>query len=130
MRRNKMATYIRNEISNYAKSITVEIDFNKFSNGQSHAFFETLKGVASIAKLTADNYLSQRIETDIVNADVQQKSGDMRMGSYDEHAVKQIKESMIIKNELPNEVNTFIEKLQNKTLGVVPVDFYEVANRY
>jgi hypothetical protein len=52
------------------------------------------------------------------------------MGSYDEHAVKQIKESMIIKNELPNEVNTFIEKLQNKTLGVVPVDFYEVANRY
>jgi hypothetical protein len=61
---------------------------------------------------------------------VQQKSGDMRMGSYDEHAVKQIKESMIIKNELPNEVNTFIEKLQNKTLGIVPVDFYEVANRY
>jgi hypothetical protein len=54
----------------------------------------------------------------------------MRMGSYDEHAVKQIKESMIIKNELPNEVNTFIEKLQNKTLGIVPVDFYEVANRY
>jgi hypothetical protein len=61
---------------------------------------------------------------------VQQKSGDMRMGSYDEHAVKQIKESMIIKNELPDEVNTFIEKLQNKTLGIVPVDFYEVANRY
>ena len=103
-------------------------DWKDIPNG--HAFFETLKGVASIAKLTADNYLSQRIETDIVNADVQQKSGDMRMGSYDEHAVKQIKESMIIKNELSNEVNTFIEKLQNKTLGIVPVDFYEVANRY
>ena len=89
-----------------------------------------LKEVASIAKLTADNYDSNRIAEDIINADAQKPSGDMRMGSYEEHAVKQIKESMIIKNELPDEVNTFIEKLQNKTLGVVPVDFYEVANRY
>jgi hypothetical protein len=180
MRRNKMATYLRQEISSYAKSITVEIDFNKFSNRQiknmikyirnghvskgdsatstivrwvfkkysmphflygrwwsdwkdipnGHAFFETLKGVASVAKLTADNYDSNRIAEDIINADAQKPSGDMRMGSYEEHAVKQIKESMIIKNELPDEVNTFIDKLQNKTLGVVPVDFYEVANRY
>jgi hypothetical protein len=173
MRRNKMATYLRQEISSYAKSIIVEIDFNKFSNGQiknmikyirnghvskgdsatstivrwvfkkysmphflygrwwsdwkdipnGHAFFETLKGVASVAKLTADNYDSNRIAEDIINADAQKPSGDMRMGSYEEHAVKQIKESMIIKNELPDEVNTFIDKLQNKTLGVVLLIF-------
>ena len=29
-----MATYLRQEISSYAKSITVEIDFNNFSDGQ------------------------------------------------------------------------------------------------
>ena len=175
-----MATYLRQEISSYAKSITVEIDFNKFSDGQikniikyirrghvskgdsatstivrwlfkkysmphflygqwwsdwknipfGHPFFQTLKGVASVAKLTADNYDSKRIEEDLINADAQNPSGDMRMGSYDKHMSQQLKQSMIIQTELPDEVKTFIEKLQNKTLGVVPVDFYEVANRY
>lgn len=175
-----MATYVRQEISNYAKSITVEIDFNKFSNGQiknmikyirkghvskgdsatstivrwlfrkysmphflygrwwsdwkdipnGHIFYQTLKEVASVAKLTADNYDSQRINEDLIKALEQNPSGDMRMGSYDTAMLAQLKQSMIVQNELPDEVKTFIEKLQNKTLGVVPVDFYEVANRY
>lgn len=175
-----MATYLRQEISSYAKSITVEIDFNKFSDGQiknmikyirrghvskgdsatstivrwvfkkysmphflygrwwsdwknipfGHTFFETLKGVASVAKLTADNYDSKRIAEDLINADAQNPSGDMRMGSYDTAMLEQLKQSMIIQTELPDEVKTFIDKLQNRTLGVVPVDFYEVANRY
>ena len=175
-----MATYLRQEISSYAKSITVEIDFNKFSDGQiknmikyirnghvskgdsatstivrcifkkysmphflygrwwsdwhnipfGHTFFETLKGVASVAKLTADNYDSQRINEDLINALEQNPSGDMRMGSYDELVMQQLKKSMTIKSELPDQVETFIEKLQNRTLGVVPMDFYEVANRY
>jgi len=175
-----MATYLRQEISSYAKSITVEIDFNKFSDGQiknmikyirnghvskgdsatstivrcifkkysmphflygrwwsdwhnipfGHTFFETLKGVASVAKLTADNYDSQRINEDLINALEQNPSGDMRMGSYDELVMQQLKKSMTIKSELPDQVEIFIEKLQNRTLGVVPMDFYEVANRY
>ena len=175
-----MATYLRQEISSYAKSITVEIDFNKFSDGQiknmikyirrghvskgdsatstivrwlfkeysmphflygrwwsdwkdipnGHIFYQTLKEVASVAKLTADNYGSKRIDEDLVSVLEQKPSGDMRMGSYDEHMSQQLKQSMTIQNELSDEVKTFIEKLQNKTLGVVPVDFYEVANRY
>ena len=175
-----MATYLRQEISSYAKSITVEIDFNKFSDGQiknmikyirrghvskgdsatstivrwifkhysmphflyggwwsdwrnipnGHSFFETLKKVASVAKLTADTYDSRRIEEDLVKANSQEPSGDMRMGSYDEHMSQQLKQSMTIQNELSDEVKTFIEKLENRTLGVVPVDFYEVASRY
>lgn len=175
-----MATYLRQEISNYTKSITVEIDFNKFSDGQilnmikyirnghvskgdsatstivrclfkkysmphflygrwwsewenipnGHSFFETLKGVASIAKLTTDQYTAKRLEEDITNAESQKPSGDMRMGSYDEEVIKQIKKSMIIKSELSDEVKTFIEKLENRTLGVVPMDFYQVATKY
>lgn len=175
-----MATYLRQEITNYAKSIIVEIDFNKFSDGQiknmikyirnghvskgdsatstivrwvfkryamphflygrwwsdwkdipnGHAFFETLKGVASVAKLTADNYDLKRLEDDIAHADAQKTTCDMRMGSYDKHMTQQLKQSMVIKNELSDEVKVFIEKLQNRTLGVVPVDFYEVSDNY
>ncbi len=54
----------------------------------------------------------------------------MRMGSYDKHMTQQLKQSMVIKNELTDEVKTFIEKLENKTLGVVSVDFYDIANNY
>lgn len=175
-----MATYLRQEISNYTKSITVEIDFNKFSDGQiknmikyirnghvskgdsatstivrcifkkysiphflygrwwsdwkdipnGHAFFETLKGVASVAKLTAGNYDLKRLEDDIANAEAQNSSGDMRMGSYEEPVIQQLKKSMTIKSEFSDEVKEFLEKLENRTLGVVPMDFYEVATRY
>jgi len=175
-----MATYLRQEISNYIKSVTVEIDFNMFSDGQiknmikyirnghvskgdsatstvvraifrkysmphflygpwwsdwkdipnGHTFFETLKGVASVAKLTADSYDLKRLEDDIINANVQRNTCDVRMSSYDKHIRQQLKQSMIIKNELPDEVKIFIDKLQNRTLGVVSMDFYEVANKY
>lgn len=175
-----MATYLRQEISNYTKSITVEIDFNMFSDGQiknmikyirnghvskgdsatstvvrcifkkysiphflygrwwsdwkhipnGHSFFETLKGVASVAKLTADQYMSKRIDEDIANAEAQNSSGDMRMSSYEEPVIQQLKKSMTIKSEFSDEVKEFLEKLENRTLGVVPLDFYEIADRY
>lgn len=175
-----MATYLRQEISNYAKSITIEIDFNKFSDGQiknmikyirnghvskgdsatstivrcifkkysmphflygrwwsdwknipnGHSFFKTLKEVASVAKLTADQYDSKRIEEDIANAEAQNSSGDMRMGSYDKPVIQQLKKSMIIKSEFSDEVKEFLEKLENKTLGVMTMDFYQVATKY
>lgn len=175
-----MATYLRQEISNYATSIKVEIDFNKFSDKQiknmikyirsghvskgdsatstivrwlfkeysmphflygnwwtdwknipnGHSFFKTLKEVASVAKITADSYDTRRIEEDLISADEQKPSGEMRIGSYDDQLMQQLKKSMTIESELPDEVKTFIEKLQNRTLGVIPVDFYEIANRY
>lgn len=175
-----MAIYLKQEVMQYTKSITMEIDFNLFSDRQiknivrqvrngsvsqgrtmpsavarwlikkypiphfsfsrwysswknipdGHTFFKTLKNVASIAKISADSYDMRHIETDIVNANNQTTSTEMRMYTYDTETVKVLKKAMQIDNVIEGELKEFLEKLQNKTLGLVAVEFQEFADSY
>jgi hypothetical protein len=175
-----VATYLRQEVEQYTKSITMEIDFNLFSDRQiknivkqvrngcvsqgktmpsavarwlikkypmphfsfgrwysswkgipdGHTFFETLKNVASVAKISSDSYDIRHIETDIVNANNQTTSTDIRMYTYDKETVKVLKKAMQINTVIEGELKEFLDKLENKTLGVVAVKFQEFADSY
>lgn len=175
-----MATYLRQEVEQYTKSITMEIDFNLFSDRQiknivkqvkngsvsqgrtmpsavarwiikkyslphfsisrwysswkdipdGHTFFETLKNIASVAKINADSYDMRHIEADIVNANNQTTSTEMRMYTYDKETVKVLKKAMQINIAIDGEVKEFLDKLENKTLGVVAVKFQDFADSY
>jgi len=175
-----VATYLRQEIEQYTRSVTMEIDFNLFSDRQiknilkqvkngsvsqgrtmpsavarwlikkypiphfnisrwysswkdipdGHTFFETLKNVASVAKINADSYDINHIETDIVNANNQTTSTEMRMYTYDKETVKVLKKAMQINNVVEGELKEFLDKLENKTLGLVAVKFQEFADSY
>jgi len=175
-----VATYLRQEIEQYTRSVTMEIDFNLFSDRQiknilkqvkngsvsqgrsmpsavarwlikkypvphfsfsrwysswkdipnGHTFFETLKNIASVAKINADSYDMRHIETDIVNANNQTTSTEMRMHTYDKETVKVLKKAMQINTVIEGELKEFLEKLENKTLGLVAVKFQEFADCY
>jgi hypothetical protein len=180
MRRNKVATYLREEIQKYTKSVKLEIDFNLFTDRQiknvikylrkgnipksqsattvvarwllkkypmphfryskywaewkdipnGHPFFETLLGTASMAKLSADNYDIRYYETDIKHATAQNSCGSFKTYAYDKHLLKPIKDSMVQENFISGELDDFLTKLQNRTLGVVEVEFLDFADSY
>ena len=175
-----MATYLRQEVEQYTRSVTMEIDFNLFSDRQiknilkqvkngsvstgrtmpsavarwiikkypmphfrfsrwysswkdipnGHAFFETLQNVAAIAKINADSYDIRHIETDLDTANKQEPSSDVRMYTYDKETVKVLKKAMQINNVVEGELKEFLDKLENKTLGVVAVKFQDFADSY
>ena len=175
-----MATYLRQEVEQYTRSITMEIDFNLFSDRQiknilkqvkngsvstgrtmpsavarwiinkypmphfrfsrwysswkdipnGHAFFETLQNVAAIAKINADSYDIRHIETDLDTANKQEPSSDVRMYTYDKETVKVLKKAMQINNVVEGELKEFLDKLENKTLGLVAVKFQDFADSY
>lgn len=175
-----MATYLRQEVEQYTRSVTMEIDFNLFSDRQiknilkqvkngsvstgrtmpsavarwiikkypmphfrfsrwysswkdipnGHAFFETLQNVAAIAKINADSYDIRHIETDLDTANKQEPSSDVRMYTYDKETVKILKKAMQINNVVEGELKEFLDKLENKTLGVIAVKFQDFANSY
>ena len=175
-----MATYLRQEVEQYTRSVTMEIDFNLFSDRQiknilkqvkngsvstgrtmpsavarwlikkypmphfrfsrwysswkdipnGHSFFETLQNVAAIAKINADSYDIRHIETDLDTANKQEPSSDVRMYTYDKETVKVLKKAMQINNVVEGELKEFLEKLENKTLGLVAVKFQDFADSY
>ena len=175
-----MATYLRQEVEQYTRSVTMEIDFNLFSDRQiknilkqvkngsvstgrtmpsavarwlikkypmphfrfsrwysswkdipnGHSFFETLQNVAAIAKINADSYDIRHIETDLDTANKQEPSSDVRMYTYDKETVKVLKKAMQINNVVEGELKEFLDKLENKTLGLVAVKFQDFADSY
>ena len=175
-----MATYLRQEVEQYTRSVIMEIDFNLFSDRQiknivkqvkngsvstgrtmpsavarwlikkypmphfrfsrwysswkdipnGHSFFETLRNVAAIAKINADSYDIRHIETDLDTANKQEPSSDVRMYTYDKETVKVLKKAMQINNVVEGELKEFLDKLENKTLGVVAVKFQDFADSY
>ena len=175
-----MATYLRQEVEQYTRSVIMEIDFNLFSDRQiknivkqvkngsvstgrtmpsavarwiikkypmphfrfsrwysswkdipnGHAFFETLQNVAAIAKINADSYDIRHIETDLDTANKQEPSSDVRMYTYDKETVKVLKKAMQINNVVEGELKEFLDKLENKTLGVIAVKFQDFADSY
>ena len=173
-----MALNISNELTQYAESIVMNIDFNKFTDRQiknvvkqlrtgcisrgnsmtahlarwirkghefphfvydsyefnwtdipnGHAFFDTIKQAASMLKIdpeTADWYMTALDE--IIKTAEEQKSngsiGSYRLGDYK----KIVRKAMKIDQKLPKEVEDFITGLQNRTLGVAPVNVYEIS---
>ena len=175
-----MATYLRQEIQKYTKSVKLEIDFNLFTDRQikniikylrngnipkthsattvvakwllkkypmphfrfgnwwsswrdipnGHTFFETLQGIASLAKINSDAYDIRHIEHDLELASKQAPSGEIRAYTYDKHQMKQLKDAMVQKNFISGELDEFLTKLQNRTLGVMEVDFVDFADSY
>jgi len=175
-----VATYLRQEVEQYTKSITMEIDFNLFSDRQiknivrqvrngsvstgrtmpsavarwlikkypmphfrfsrwysswkdipnGHSFFETLKNVASLAKISGDSYDGRHIENDLNTASKQHPSSEIRMYTYDKEMIKVLKNAMKIDNVVEGELKEFLDKLENKTLGLVAVKFQEFADCY
>jgi NAD(P)-dependent dehydrogenase (short-subunit alcohol dehydrogenase family) len=91
---------------------------------------ETLKNVTSLAKISADSYDMRHVETDLNTANNQTSSTDMRMYTYDKETVKVLKKAMQINTVIEGELKEFLEKLENKTLGLVAVKFQEFADCY
>lgn len=174
-----MSLNISNELTNYAESIVMNIDFNKFTDRQiknvvkqlrngcisrgnsmtahlarwirkghdfphfvydsyefrwknlpnGHPFFDALKQAASMAKLDPDasKWYIQTLDDTIKNAEEQKPNGSItsyRLGEFK----KIVKKSMKIEVELPKEVEDFLTGLQNRTLGVVPVQVYDIMS--
>jgi hypothetical protein len=172
-----MALNISNELTQYAESIVMNIDFNKFSDRQiknivkqlrtgcisrgnsmtahlarwirkghdfphfvydsyefkwanlpnGHPFFDTIKQAASMLKLDPEqaSWIMQGLDDTIKAAEEQKPTGSIgsyRLGDYK----KIVKKSMKIDQELPKEVEDFLTGLQNRTLGVMPVNVLEI----
>lgn len=104
-----------------------EFRWKNLPNG--HAFFATVKEAASILKLDSEvsDWLKQALDEAIKNAEKQTPSGSIssyRLGNYK----KIVKKAMKIDQELPKEVEDFLTGLQNRTLGVVPVEVYDIMS--
>jgi hypothetical protein len=52
------------------------------------------------------------------------------MYTYDKEMVKVLKNAMKIDNVVEGELKEFLDKLENKTLGLVAVKFQEFADSY
>ena len=74
---------------------------------------------------TKDWYMTALDE--IIKTAEEQKSngsiGSYRLGDYK----KIVKKAMKVEQELPKDVEDFITGLQNRTLGVAPVNVYEIS---
>lgn len=102
-----------------------EFKWRNIPNG--HPFFDALKQTASMAKLAEDkgSWWTESLDEAIKKAEEQQPTGSMtayRLGEFK----KTLKKAMKIDQELPQEVEDFLTGLQNRTLGVVPVEVNEI----
>ena len=52
------------------------------------------------------------------------------MYTYDKETVKVLKKAMQINNVVEGELKEFLDKLENKTLGLVAVKFQDFADSY
>jgi hypothetical protein len=179
MRRKEMALNISNELTQYAKNIVMNIDFNKFTDRQiknvvkqlrtgcisrgnsmtahlarwirkghdfphfvydnyefrwknlpnGHPFFDTIKQAASMVKLDPDTstWYMQSLDDTIQSAEEQKPNGSISSYRLKDYK-KIVKKSMKIDQELPKEVEDFLTGLQNRTLGVVPVEVYDIMS--
>lgn len=104
-----------------------EFRWKNIPNG--HPFFTTIKQAASMVKLEEDSkWALQALDDTIQTAEQQKPNGSIssyRLGAYK----KLVKKSMKIEQELPKEVEDFLTGLQNRTLGVVPVEV-DAINTY
>jgi len=176
MRRKEMPLIIPSTLVVYAQSITMDIDFNRFTDTQiknvvkqvrrgciskgnsmtahlarylmkghdythflydsysikwvginnGHPFFTTLKEVASLAKL--DEKLSEwyrdSLDTMIQVSETQEEKGSIYAYHIPREYLRVLKKSMLVEQELPHEVEEFLNKLQSRTLGVVPISVH------
>ena len=104
-----------------------EFKWKNLPNG--HPFFDALKQTASMAKLTEDksSWWLESLDEAIKYAEEQQTSGSIssyRLGEFK----KTLKKAMKINQELPKQIEDFLTGLQNRTLGVVPVEVYDIMS--
>jgi hypothetical protein len=183
MRRIEMPVIIPNALVDYAKSVTLDVDFNLFSDRQiknvikqlrtgcisrgnsmtahlarwikrqdtsntpysyflydsyefkwkdipnGHPFFEAVKQAASMHKISSESNSQWFIEVldDIIKKAEEQKPqgtvNSYRMGEYK----KMVKKTMKVEQKLPEVMEDFLYKLENKTLGVVPIQVSEFS---
>ena len=102
-----------------------EFKWRNLPNG--HPFFQALKETASMAKLSEEknNWWTESLDEAIKKAEEQQTNGTIssyRLGEFK----KTLKKAMRIDQELPKEVEDFLTGLQNRTLGVLPVNVYDI----
>lgn len=101
-----------------------EFKWKDIPNG--HPFFDALKRAASMAKLEdTSKWVQESLDESIKKADEQKPKGSIssyRLGIYK----KMLKKSMKIDQELPKEIEDFLTGLQNRTLGVLPVEVHEL----
>ena len=101
-----------------------EFRWRNIPNG--HPFFEAVKQAASMVKLEEDSkWALQTLDETIQRAEEQKPIGSIssyRLGAYK----KLVKKTMKIDQELPKEVEDFLTGLQNRTLGVMPVEVREI----
>ena len=179
-----MPVIIPNALADYAKSITLDVDFNKFSDRQiknvikqlrtgrisrgnsmtahiarwikkqdttnapyayflydsyefkwrgiknGHPFFESLKQAITMQKLENTDRSSwwlQALDEMIKTADEQSPRGSVssyRLGEYK----KMVKKHMKVEQVLPPIMEEFLTKLENRTLGVVPMQVSEIKS--
>jgi hypothetical protein len=82
-----------------------------------------------MAKLTEDrsSWWLESLDEAIKYAEEQPTSGSVssyRLGEFK----KTLKKAMKINQELPKQVEDFLTGLQNRTLGVVPVEVYDIMS--
>jgi len=102
-----------------------EFKWRQLPNG--HPFFSTIKQVASMIKLDNEvpEWVREYMDETIKQAEEQKADGSMnsyRLGDYK----KVVRKSMKIDQQLPQEVEDFLTRLQNRTLGVVPVKVKDI----
>jgi hypothetical protein len=151
----EMALNISNELTQYAENIVMNIDFNKFTDRQIKNVVKQLRtgcisrGNSMTAHLARwirkghdfphfvyDNYEFKWknlpnghpfLDEAIKYAEEQPTSGSVssyRLGEFK----KTLKKAMKINQELPKQVEDFLTGLQNRTLGVVPVEVYDIMS--
>lgn len=179
-----MPVIIPNELANYADSITLDVDFNKFTDRQiknitkqlrngcisrgtsmtshiarwlrrqdktntpyaffmydtydikwrdipnGHPFFEAVKRACSMQKLSSENpnkWWMETLDENIKTAEEQKPRGHIsayRLGEFK----KTIKRVMKIEQKLSDVMEDFLTKLENRQLGVIPVQVSEIKS--
>jgi hypothetical protein len=106
---------------------TYDIKWNNIPNG--HPFFDAVKQAASMNKLTQESnsqWYTEALDEIIKTATEQKPKGTVssyRMGDYK----KVVKKTMKVEQKLSDNMEDFITKLLNKTLGVVPIQLKEFS---
>jgi hypothetical protein len=179
-----MPVIIPNALADYAKSITLEVDFNSFTDRQiknivkqlrngcisrgtsmtshlarwirkqditntsysyflydtydikwrdlpfGHPFFEAVKRACSMQKLAAENpsnWWMESLNDNIRIAEEQKPRGSIsayRLGEFK----KSIKKTMKIEQKLSLFMEDFLTKLENRQLGIVPIQVSEIKS--
>lgn len=104
-----------------------EFRWKNIPNG--HPFFDTIKQAASMLKIDPDTstWYMQALDDMLMYAEEQKPNGSISSYRLKDYK-KIVKKSMKVEQELPKEVEDFLTGLQNKTLGVVPVEVYDIMS--